>query len=51
MPTAKTIGTTALIALVVFLILQLAANFGYDVAAILPRPGASTAAPTTGGAA
>lgn len=45
-PTVKTILTCAGVALVVYLLLQLAANYGYDLASILPRPGAA-AAPVT----
>jgi hypothetical protein len=42
MPDLKTVATTAVIALLVYLVLQLAANFGFDVAGILPRPGAAS---------
>jgi len=42
MPTIKTVAVTAGIALLVYLVLQLAANYGYDLASILPRPGADT---------
>jgi hypothetical protein len=46
MPDLKTVAVTAGIALLVYLVLQLLANYGYDAASILPRPGATT--PTTG---
>ncbi len=42
MPNLKTVGITAGIALLVYLLVQLLANFGFDLAGYLPRPGAST---------